>query len=91
MTAERLIIEITRAEALVLLDLLARWNDESVKAELKGGVMQDYLRIEHRAEAFVLWRVQGQLEKQMVEMFDPRYKELVEEAGREVIGENDMA
>lgn len=81
---DRIIVELTHAEALVLVELLGRWGDDN---RTKGGTIQNYVRVEHQAEMAVLWRVEGQLQKQLVEMFDPRYKELIEKARRQALGE----
>ena len=61
-------LELTRAEALVLFEFVHRFTDT------------DQLRIEHPAEARVLWNVCATLEKQLVELFDPAWVELLASA-----------
>ncbi|MBM3463821.1 MAG: hypothetical protein FJX76_17130 [Armatimonadetes bacterium] len=63
---------LTNDEALVLLDFLLRFNQES-EAELVDP-----------AEKFVLWGVECMLEQQLREPFDPNYSELVLQARRAV-------
>ncbi len=61
-------LELTGDEALVLFEFLARF-DENEK-----------LTLEDQAEEKTLWILHGLLEKQLVEIFDPSYKSLVESA-----------
>ncbi len=61
-------LELTKDEALVLFEFLARFDDNET------------LMLEDQAEERVLWSLQGLLEKQLVEIFDPSYKSLVESA-----------
>lgn len=61
-------LELTRDEALVLFEFLARCDDNET------------LTLEDQAEERVLWKLEGLLEKQLVEIFDPSYKSLVESA-----------
>ena len=65
-------LRLTRAEALVLFEWLAR-EDEAKN-----------LPIDDPAEELVLWRIEGQLEGCLVEPLCPDYKELVEAARKEV-------
>ena len=65
-------LELTNAEALVLFAWMTR-NDE---AEL--------LQIEDHAEQRVLWTLEGQLEKTLVETLAPNYANLLEAARAEV-------
>jgi hypothetical protein len=65
-------LELTRAEALVLFEFVNRFTDT------------DQLQIEHPAEARVLWNVYALLEKQLVELFDPAWLELIAKA-RDVV------
>ena len=67
MSDDEICIRLSRAEALVLFEWLARVDDARAAS------------IEHPAEQKVLWLLEGQLEKQ-VEVFSPNYKQLVEEA-----------
>lgn len=59
---------LTQDEALVLFEFLAR-NEEA-----------DNFPVADEAEERVLWRLHGQLEKQIAEVFDPNYHELVRQA-----------
>jgi len=58
-------LELTGDEALVLFEFLSRFED-------KGA-----LSVEDQAEERALWNLRCLLQKQLVEMFDPKYKELV--------------
>jgi hypothetical protein len=75
-------ITLSDAEALVFLDFLSRFSDN------------DTLAIKHPSEERVLWRICGVLEKQVVEVFDPNYLQLLDNArtlvadGEESRGEN---
>ncbi len=68
------LLRLTRAEALVFFEWLAR-----VDAAGK-------LPVEDPAEEQVLWRLEGQLETTLTEPLGPNYKEAVEAARREVRG-----
>jgi hypothetical protein len=68
-------IELSRAEALVLFELLARYGE-------RGG---DSLLLEHPAERWVLAGVLCLLEKQLVEPFSADYKKLLSDARAELI------
>lgn len=70
--AEKIIIELSKAEALVLFELLARFDKD------------EKLIIENQAEARVLWNVHCSLEKVLVEPFSPDYEKLLTEARTEV-------
>ena len=59
-------IELTGDEALVLFEFLARFDDHEV------------LIVQDQAEERALWNLQCLLEKQLVEIFDPNYKALLE-------------
>ncbi len=67
-------LKLTKSEALVLFELLARID----KAEA--------LEFEHPAEQTVLWGVEAQLEKMLVEPFSPEYKKLLADARKLVAG-----
>jgi hypothetical protein len=68
MQPEPISLVLTNDEALVLLDFLTRF------------VETDELTTEDRAEQQALWNLQCLLEKQMAEVFDPAYRELVQQA-----------
>jgi hypothetical protein len=72
MNKASIVVHLTNAEALVLLDWLAR-TDESRPS-----------MIEDPAEDVVLTRIQGQLESALVEPFAMNYKELLVRARKEV-------
>ena len=65
-------IELTTAEALVLIDFLARFNK-----------LEDFA-FEDQSEQRVLWDLEAILEKRLVEPFRPDYKRLLEQARAEV-------
>jgi hypothetical protein len=67
-------LQLTRAEALVLFEWLARMD--------AGGKVP----VEDPAEEQVLWRLEGQLESTLREPLEPNYKEAVEAARKEVRG-----
>jgi hypothetical protein len=64
---------INKDEALVLYDLLAGHDDVDSPLTLDD------------AERKVLWKIEGQLEKLLVESLFPNYQQLVEEAKRNVL------
>lgn len=69
MAEQDVTISLTGDEALVLFDLLHRWEDlEQVTAP------------EHRAEQVALWNLSAMLERVLVEPFNPDYAILVSEA-----------
>lgn len=70
-------IRLTRAEALVLFEWIAR--TDSAQA----------IPVEHSAEQHVLWRVEGQLESALVEVLQPDYKRAVDAARAAVCGETE--
>jgi hypothetical protein len=61
-------IDLTGDEALVLFEFLARFDDNET------------LTLEDHAEERALWNLHCLLQKQLVEMFDPQYRKLVEAA-----------
>lgn len=61
-------VELSGDEALVLFEWLARFN------ELGDPSFRD------EAERQALWHLEGQLEKRVAAVLDPRYPELVDEA-----------
>ena len=66
---QHLNLNVSRDEALVLFDFLARFNKTEHSKIFK-----------HQAEQKTLWILEGQLEKQLVEPFKPEYKNIIEEA-----------
>jgi len=65
-------LRLTKAEALVLFELVSRFSES------------DVLSIQHRAEAQALWNVCCLLEKQLVEPFMPDYLKLLQAARDEL-------
>ena len=63
-------LRISRAEALVIFELLAREAEADVES----------LHIEHPGEIYALWRIEAQLEKSLVEVFSPDYAEIIRRA-----------
>ena len=61
-------INLSRAEALVIFELLTRLGDN------------DSIKCEDPAEQQVLWNIEGQLEKVLTEPLAPNYKELLARA-----------
>lgn len=66
---QKINLTITKDEALVLFEFLSRFN----QAE-HSDIFDD------QAEQKTLWILEGQLEKQLVEPFRPDYKDLINEA-----------
>lgn len=61
-------LELTEDEALVLFDFLLRFDDSET------------LTIQDQAEERALWNLHCVLQKQLVQIFNPEYKTLVEAA-----------
>jgi hypothetical protein len=76
MNPETVTIELTNAEALVLFDFLARFNES------------DDFRFEDGAERRVLWDIESTLEKSLVEPLRSDYNLLVKSA-REAIRDDE--
>ena len=72
MANDKVTVEISREEALVLFEWLSRFN----KAE--DTIFAD------QAEQRVLWDIEAMLESTLVEPFDPKYDELLEAARAKV-------
>ncbi len=70
--AEKVFIELSKAEALVLFDLLGRFDKD------------EKLIMENQAEERVLWNIHCSLEKVLVEPFSPDYAKLLAEARNQV-------
>ncbi len=75
MTDDKITIQLTHAQALVLFDWISR-----------DGVTEG-LSYEDQAEEQVLWTLEGQLEKQIGELFSDNYKELLA-AARDKVRDN---
>jgi hypothetical protein len=72
-------LALTKSEALVLFELLARIDKAAS------------LEFEHPAEQTVLWTLEAQLEKALVEPFSPEYDKLLADARKQVAGEESGA
>jgi hypothetical protein len=72
MTAERITVELTSDEALVLFEWLRRFSK------------REDMRFEDQAEQRVLWDVEASLEAALVEPFRSDYDELLAEARERV-------
>lgn len=66
-------LEITKDESLVLFDFLSRFNQSEHKE-----IFED------QAEQKTLWILEGQLEKQLVEIFNPDYKDIISNARKRI-------
>ena len=66
-------IKLTKDEALILFDFLARFN----KTE-HSDIFED------QSEEKVLWIIEGQLEKQLAEPFKPEYKDIITKARNKI-------
>jgi hypothetical protein len=71
---ERITLDLTKAEALVLFELLTRVDNAEA------------LSYEDPAEQEVLWNIEGQLERKLVEPLDPNYPQLLADARKLVRG-----
>lgn len=66
-------LTLTKDEALVLFDFLGRFNQA------------DHTDIfEDQSEQKTLWILEGHLEKQLVELFKPDYKDIIKEARNKI-------
>ena len=66
-------LKITKDESLVLFDFLSRFNQSEHKE-----IFED------QAEQKTLWIIEGQLEKQLAEPFTPDYKDIINEARKQI-------
>jgi hypothetical protein len=66
---QKINLTITKNEALVLFEFLARFNQSKY-----SDIFED------QAEQKTLWILEGQLERQLVEPFRPDYKTIINEA-----------
>ena len=73
MSEDRITLELTRAEALVFFEWLAR-----VDAAERSPV-------EDPSEQQVLWTLEAQIEKLLVEPLEPNYQEILDHARQEVL------
>lgn len=68
MSKEEVNIKLTKDEALVLFEFLSRFSDKNKP------------KIEHQAEERALWNLACIFEKELVELFEKEYGELLESA-----------
>ena len=66
-------LTVTKDEALVLFEFLARFNQTE-----HPDIFED------QSEQKILWILEGQLEKQLVEPFRPDYTEIIKEARNKI-------
>jgi hypothetical protein len=66
--SEDITITLSRDEALVLFEFFSRFDD------------QDDFTLRHNAEFIAFSRISAQLDNSLVEMFDPKYRELLQAA-----------
>lgn len=66
---QKINLTVTKDEALVLFEFLSRFN-QSEHSDI----------FEDQAEQKILWLLEGQLEKQLVEPFKPDYFEIIKNA-----------
>ncbi len=67
--AEKVTIELSKDEALVLFDFLGRFNQNSNESVF-----------EHEAEQKALWNVEALLEKVLAEPFMPNYRDIIKQS-----------
>lgn len=72
MSEEQVRLELTRAEALVLFEWLARLN------------ASESLPFDDPAEQQTVWKLEGRLERMLAEPLSANYRELLAEARRKV-------
>jgi hypothetical protein len=71
--SEKISIELSKDQALVLFEFLSCFNDTEQKEVFN-----------HISEQKILWLIEGQLEKLLVEPFDPNYEKLLFDARNRV-------
>ena len=73
MDGTKVVMNLTRAEAIVLVEFLMRFRDEG------------RLAIEHETEQQLLWDLCCVVESQLPELFDPQWPSIVEQAAANVL------
>ena len=71
---EKVTVELSAAEALVLFDLLARWGDTNAMS----------VTLEHPSEQRLLWDILATLESALAEPFMPDYSDRVRAARKQI-------
>lgn len=72
---DRIAVDLLREEALVLFEFLARTSKDTTK------------NVTHKAEEIVLWDIEAQLERRLVEPLQPDYEAILEAARAIVAGD----
>jgi hypothetical protein len=72
LSPEKITVELTNKEAIVLFEFLCRFDDENNYS------------FADQAEQRVLWDIQCVLEKQLVEIMSPDYRRFLKEAREQV-------
>ena len=70
---QNICLTLTKDESLVLFEFLARFNQSE-----HPGIFED------KSEQKMLWIIEGQLEKQLLEPFRPDYKDIIYEARNKI-------
>lgn len=83
---ETVLIRLTADEAIVLLDLLARWGDENERGETPNSAC-----FESTAEGAALNALEAVLQKQVASVFDPDWNDIVAAARRRIAPQWDYA
>ena len=78
MTTEKINIELSKEEAIVLFEFLGKFNEND-----------DLSRFEDQAEQRVLWDIECILEKELSEPFQADYQEIVKKARDKVRDEKE--
>jgi hypothetical protein len=73
MANETVALNLTKAEALILFELLADFHEESS------------VPVKDQADRIALWNLCCLLEKSLVEIFSPNYKDLLLQARQELL------
>ena len=74
-------IQLTHNEALVLFEFLGRINELEDKISEKKETSKIF---EDESELKVLWDIEAQLERVLVEPFNPDCKEIIDRARKEI-------
>ncbi len=72
------VIRLSRDEALMLFEILHRWEEQGRVAEP-----------EHHAEQIALWNLSCMLESELAEVFDPAWDRLIADARMRLAGRPD--
>lgn len=73
MTEDRVSLNLTRAEAIILIEFLMRYRDE------------ERLAVEHEAEEQLFYDLCAVIENKLPELFDPNWSMLVEQSRAAVL------